>query len=500
MSRKITPVLWSRPTKDGERQIYIRLTENRKSNYFTINRSIQPKFWNKEYKRVSTRHPSHEEINKLIDEKVLEVERNDLIVLKGVKGSYMDFFLVQLNHLDSSNKIGTYKKWKIVYNHLKTLLKNNNKNDLLFKDITPFFLDQVKEYYIISGISKTTQRSYFKIIKRVYSLAIKYNVFIPYSNPFYDFDLPKDNSTHKSLTEEEFKRILERRFLLFRNPKFYSIDKNILHTFNFFLFTFFAHGMRFGDLIRLKWENIVGIDPLFLNYIMNKTKKETTVPLYDELIDILRFYLPTKHKLVYLTMTNKDLELFNFLEDHYQSSLLQREFNGKRIKLPNQNFTIRKDFNPDFYRKIQVGHQDSIDRRFLKKLIRLHVESNGEDYVFPLFSKKGENLTQKEEYNYINSRLVIYNRELKSLRVQCGIQTKLSSHISRHSFSDISRQLGTSIYDISVSLNHQDLSTTQNYLDSGDIKSVESANRSLFDKLKTEQSKSKTIAHKKKKK
>ncbi len=52
MSRTITPILWSRKTKEGNRQIYIRLTENRKSTYFTINKSIPQKYWNKEYKCI----------------------------------------------------------------------------------------------------------------------------------------------------------------------------------------------------------------------------------------------------------------------------------------------------------------------------------------------------------------------------------------------------------------------------------------------------------------
>jgi hypothetical protein len=78
----------------------------------------------------------------------------------------------------------------------------------------------------------------------------------------------------------------------------------------------------------------------------------------------------------------------------------------------------------------------------------------------------------------------------------CSITTKLSSHTSRYSFSDLSRRLGSSIYDISLSLNHHDLNTTQSYFKSRDYQSVETANKSFYNKL--DQEFVKTKAHSKK--
>jgi hypothetical protein len=98
------------------------LTENRKSSYFSIGKSIPPKFWNKDYKRVSTKYPSYQEINELIDSKIREIEQTDLEILKGKNNSYLGFFLRYNDDLEKANKIGSYKKFNNVYNHVKNFL------------------------------------------------------------------------------------------------------------------------------------------------------------------------------------------------------------------------------------------------------------------------------------------------------------------------------------------------------------------------------------------
>lgn len=333
MSRRITPVLWSRTTKEGLKFIYVRLTENRKSIYFTINRAIPPKYWNKDYKRVSTKYPNYDEINKLIDDKIREIEKNDLEVLKGRNGSYLDYFKSKRDTLKAKNRIGTFKKYNVLCNHLEKFLSNNHKNDLQFKDVNTALLDSIDAYFIQNKISATTRRSYFKVIKRIYLQGLEDDLFITYKNPFFAFKPPKNQEPrNKALTLEEFSKVLQKyqRFLI--DYLYLENNKPIFHTFNFFLFSFYAQGMRFGDLIRLKWGNFQGVGKkLTIVFTMNKTDKQMVVPLYDELIDILRFYLPLKLKLIYLAMTNRDRSLFYSLDHEYRQSLLNGEFSDKQI-------------------------------------------------------------------------------------------------------------------------------------------------------------------------
>lgn len=493
MGRKITPILWSRQTQDGEKFIYIRLTENRKSSYFSIGKCIPPKYWNKEYKRVSIKYPSHQDINELIESKIREIEKNDLEILKGKNGSYLDFFLNYNLHLEKSNRIGTYKKFNVVYNHIKKFLEERYKTDLLFKEVTIDFLEKMNEYFVENEISQTTRRSYFKIIKNIFTKGLNRDMFIAYKNPFSNFRLPKEKSGHKSLTIEEFTRILKVHQRFNVDEKYMDIFKSTHHAANLFLFSFFSHGMRFGDLIRLKWGNIKGLgDRLEIHYTMNKTKKPSQVPVYDELIDVLRYYLHIKLKFVYLVMTNKDKGLFISLNDDQKEVLLRRELNGKKIKFSDTvNFNLRTDFDPTFYQsnpmKNLIQHNyDMVDRKFIKRLIITQVSHYKDEYVFPLFNKNKDELSPKQEYNFISTRLTMYNKELKNLKSLCKINQNISSHISRHTFSDLSRKFGSSIYDISKSLNHQDLNTTQHYFNSVDYDSVEETNTGFYDKINQE--------------
>lgn len=62
--------------------------------------------------------------------------------------------------------------------------------------------------------------------------------------------------------------------------------------------------------------------------------------------------------------------------------------------------------------------------------------------------------------------LVVFcnNKDLKKVQKIAKIETKMTFHLSRHSFADIHRTRGTSINDISNLLGHSDIKITQRYL------------------------------------
>ena len=237
MGRKITPILWTRQTQDGDKFIYIRLTENRKSSYFSIGKSIPPKFWNKDYKRVSTKYPTYQEINELIDSKIREIEQTDMEILKGKNNSYLGFFLRYNNDREKADKIGSYKKFNNVCNHVKKFLSDKYKIDLLFKEITIGLIEELNQYFVESGISDTTRRSYLKIVKRVYNKGLQRDLFITYKNPFTNFKLPKESSSHKSLSLEEFSKLTDVYKRFNTDEDYLKTYRNIQITTNLFLFS-----------------------------------------------------------------------------------------------------------------------------------------------------------------------------------------------------------------------------------------------------------------------
>ena len=87
-----------------------------------------------------------------------------------------------------------------------------------------------------------------------------------------------------------------------------------------------------------------------------------------------------------------------------------------------------------------------------------------EDFKGVLFD--GNQALTQFQYNQISSKTTLYNRELKRLQALTPIKTTLTSHLARHTYTNLLVELtNNDIYSISKSLGHQRLATTEHYLD-----------------------------------
>lgn len=79
----------------------------------------------------------------------------------------------------------------------------------------------------------------------------------------------------------------------------------------------------------------------------------------------------------------------------------------------------------------------------------------------------------KEQYNHILSRTTLYNKQLKRLQKECEIEVTLTSHIPRHTYTNLMIEVtGRDIYTISKTLGHTRLSTTDHYVDDFNINKI----------------------------
>lgn len=85
------------------------------------------------------------------------------------------------------------------------------------------------------------------------------------------------------------------------------------------------------------------------------------------------------------------------------------------------------------------------------------------EYLFP-FLRSG--MTPEQEYKTIKNVVRLVNKKMKVLGKEIGLTFPLSTYSARHSFSNIARGNEISVYNISKSLGHRSLKTTQVYLDS----------------------------------
>lgn len=83
-----------------------------------------------------------------------------------------------------------------------------------------------------------------------------------------------------------------------------------------------------------------------------------------------------------------------------------------------------------------------------------------DDFLLPII-KRSELVDQYKDIQWAQKR---YNKRLKDIGDKAGIQEKITSYVSRHSFASLANNMAIPVTAISEMLGHQRLSTTQVYL------------------------------------
>ena len=99
-------------------------------------------------------------------------------------------------------------------------------------------------------------------------------------------------------------------------------------------------------------------------------------------------------------------------------------------------------------------------------------------FIFPFMGR--ENLTEKQMLNRKKKMLKQVNRELKEIGEALGIQSRLSSYVTRHSFATNLKFAGVSTDIISESLGHSNVKITETYLKSFENNVIDEAVKKLL--------------------
>jgi integrase/recombinase XerD len=126
------------------------------------------------------------------------------------------------------------------------------------------------------------------------------------------------------------------------------------------------------------------------------------------------------------------------------------------------------------YRSIPL-HDKAINILELYKTDKVHPTQR----IFPFLQDTYEN--EKMYMDDISAKTAFINKKLSVVAKRASIQKKLTSHIARHSFADIARKKGISVYDISKALGHSSIAITEKYLASLDDGAISSVFGKMFD-------------------
>jgi integrase/recombinase XerD len=112
-----------------------------------------------------------------------------------------------------------------------------------------------------------------------------------------------------------------------------------------------------------------------------------------------------------------------------------------------------------------------------KAILQLYTSGKKpDDFIFPIIKRKTPEL---QMLDLMNERKT-YNKWLKKIGKSVGIESNLTSYVARHSWATIAKDLNVPISVISEGLGHEDIKTTQIYLDSFDDDVIDKANELII--------------------
>jgi len=209
---------------------------------------------------------------------------------KGASDSFLQYALDYTQKLYSEGRSNA-KQYQTFCNKLQAYLATTGKKDLTFKELTPAFLSGFESYLNkdtnekLKNEERRLHPNYIRTImvkcRALANKAIKEDLLEADKYPFKKYTIPKEVTSDKeALEESEVAAIVALD---------YPQGSWLWHTRNAFLFSFYCAGIRAGDLLQLRWQNVM-LESNRLEYTMGKNHKQRNYPLVPQAKEILALY------------------------------------------------------------------------------------------------------------------------------------------------------------------------------------------------------------------
>ena len=436
----ISAIQWHKPNKDGLYPIKIKLYENRKNKYISTGLSVQRIQWSTTNNRVLNNHSKADYFNSIIKnllDSYNEVEEYEETFGNEQTGTLGDLFTERIKNFQSSNRISAVKRYTTILRHLKEL----KLTTLPLNTINKEHINLLNQYLINKRrLTNASLRNYHKVMKTTLTYAIDNPRFVlPRFDPYHKFDAIKENGgtkvTLKLSDVHKLDEALHFEIKLF-SKEFYATSH--------FLLAFYLMGIRFNDLIQLKFSNIKFDEVV---YTMSKTGQVMHCYLNDKILNVLKYYIPETIYPVnpeqYQKCNNKDGKTIFELEVKY------RQFRDSIIHRP----LIEDEINQ---------FQNVIKER--DKLLRIIIEKYSRNNNHFIFSDYFEDITDAQKvYEKISSINAQTNKQLKIIARHYEIKP-FSYYSARHTFAHNFRKTTNDLYKVSKALGHSSTTITEHYL------------------------------------
>lgn len=272
--------------KNGEAPLYLRIYHKGKKAHKALDISVEPRHWNAEKQQVRKSHDYASTLNLQLDRikgraKVAVATVRPLSA-RNIK-NYMEGITTDSFYDYVGSIVDSYgHEYRKAVKYTMGILKEHTP-DLRFCDITPSFLKGLERWLINNGRRQNTATAYLERVRTLLNRAMRDEVIQPQENPFATkrFKMRRKPTDPTPLSLAQFKKIRDADL-----PAETDRQGHRLEVYrDLFCFSVYNDGMRLGDVLLLRPENIEGDR---LEYVMGKNGKVKSlemVPAAREIVD-----------------------------------------------------------------------------------------------------------------------------------------------------------------------------------------------------------------------
>lgn len=287
-------ILWPRATAKGKFILKLRISDSMKTVYRGTGIEIDRKQWDDkkddlrnvrpgdtlEYRDFLTLRNTLSEIAKPYNEKILSLAKEgrtvtvdqlvNLVENPVRKSTVFSYIADELNRFKIAQNLGMVKLYKMTL----ASLKGFDNTDMYFHDIDVHYLKRYVDHLRGKNLKDTSISVYVRTLRMIYNNAIGEGFAKEIDYPFgrkndktvYTVSTLKDATPKRAITEAQMNSIIELKDLTEQQEQAREI----------FLFSYFAAGINFNDILKLKWEQNIKNESgdLYLCYARTKTSKE----------------------------------------------------------------------------------------------------------------------------------------------------------------------------------------------------------------------------------
>ena len=468
------------PTKSPEtKTIYeIIIHGNQVIHRKSLGIRITEKNWDKSKKRVKSKEPNAQEINRILREKEEQFQyenpkSNKLNTEDSCALQYMENEL-ERGYQDGTKKVSTYNKYKTVLSTLRKVV-----NERFGTKYLPF--SKLRELENIRHITIGLQRGYGKAGKPknpkvIFNYISVLKSFVDHWNRYSGTQSPVNTATFFNFTQKnQVKKLapsisrdqiveLENYVPIKLRKRCYTsqiLAKDI------FLFQYYSAGIRFIDAITMT-NTMIMEDKLVIP--IRKTSDFISAPFHFPMMEVLRPYFAEQYH-----AAMNEVRMGTVILD---ARSIQQLFRLDGIDFVSMNYEqltgVIKQFTTSYQSDAELTHYlQDIQNRLEDKIIRYFfklVKDLPAQFLFPMLEyndfknslETGKDFTQEQEYS-IHLARTRHNSALKRVSETMGIPA-LTGHVPRHTLANHMAYMGNSEEDIRQVLGHANVRTTKIYL------------------------------------